>query len=510
MDVSTVPSFRLWLLAFVGFFLLHAGWAFATPYNGPPDEQEHTLRAAGIMHGELIGDPVLFGKRLGFGGMHTGPASLQRGWCFPTKVNVAADCEPEPGGDQTARSHHTRASWYNPIYYGVTGWPLGLWPNWTGILLTRLLTGAAVAALLACALVVAVRWTRHRALVAGLVVAVTPTLASLGGAINPNGVEIAAGVALFTALIAVVHEQREGVNRAAVALAGVSAGVLVTPRFTGVLWLLVILGVILVPSSRDRLAVLARSRPVRFWAAVAGVCTLLSVAWTIFAAPDSDFMATPTTHFSLTEVLRYAVLDHMWPDVANQMVAVPGWSELAMPRLVYLVWFATLGMLFLGGLVLGHRVDRWRLLALLFACFTPLLALEILTVNYVGWFNQGRYFLSAAVGLPLLGAYILAHRSFTAEQIRTTTRLLATLLLPIHFFCLAYSMTRWNSGLRSLNPFNGSWSPPLGTALPLAMAAVAIAVMFLVYWRASRIPTPQPAPAESSGHSTQREPVSHV
>jgi hypothetical protein len=30
------------------FLLLPAAWAVAAPYNGPPDEQEHGVRAAGV------------------------------------------------------------------------------------------------------------------------------------------------------------------------------------------------------------------------------------------------------------------------------------------------------------------------------------------------------------------------------------------------------------------------------------------------------------------------------
>jgi hypothetical protein len=483
---------RLWLLAFVGFFLLHAGWSFATPYNGPPDEMQHALRTAGILNGEIIGE------RTPDGAIQTVPASLSLGWCFPTKVNVAADCELEPGGDQRPVLVNTSAGRYNPVYYLVTSWPLGPWPNWTGILLSRLLNGAAMAALLACAVVGAARWIRHRALLAGAVVAITPMVAHLGGAINPNGVEIAAAVALFVALIAVVHEQREGVNRAAVALAGVSACVVVTPRFTGVLWLAVILGVVLVPSSWARAKVLIRSRPVRVWSVVVGLSFVASLAW-IFVSGSADPLGEDRG-YTATMIMRTALMD-MWPNVANQMVGVMGWAETLMPRLVYVVWFAAVGLLVLGGLVLGSRVERWRLLALFFGAFTPLLTMEVLTANQIGWFNQGRYFLPGAVGLPLLGAYILARHGGTAEQSRTLTRGLAVLLLPIHLGCLAYTMSRWQSGLRSLNPFEGSWSPPYGSVLPLVLATVGIAVLMTFYWMASKVP---PAPAAMV---EDREPV---
>ena len=102
---------RLWLLAFVGFWLLHAGWALATPLNGPPDELQHVIRAAGVMQGEIRAEHI---------GWQNVPASLDRGWCFPTKVTVPASCEREPGGDETIKQVPTTASLYNPVYYAVT------------------------------------------------------------------------------------------------------------------------------------------------------------------------------------------------------------------------------------------------------------------------------------------------------------------------------------------------------------------------------------------------------
>jgi predicted membrane protein DUF2142 len=475
------------VLAFMGFWLLHAGWAVATPYNGPPDEIQHALRAAGILNGDIIGEPTSAGA------VQTVPVGLNRELCFSTHVDVAADCAPEPGGERILERVNTIAGRYNPVYYLVTSWPLGPWPNWTGILLARMINGAVMAALLACAVVGAARWFRHRALLAGAVVAVTPVVAHLGGAINPSGVEITAAVALFVALIALVHEQREGVNRAAVALAGVSACVLVTPRFTGVGWLAVILGVLLIPSRWARVKALARSRPVQVWTVVVGLSVLASAAW-IFAGRS---VAPQDWEHGYTAkiIIRTALLD-AWPNVANQMVGVMGWNETLMPRLVYVVWFAAVGLLVLGGLALGSRVERWRLLALFTGTFAPLLTVELLKANGLGFFNQGRYFLPGAVGLTLLGAYILARHGGSAEQSRTLTRGLAVLLLPIHVGCLAYTMCRWQSGLRSLNPFEGSWSPPLGSALPLILAAVGVGVLLAGYWLASRVPEPSPVIAD--------------
>lgn len=496
---------RLWLVAFIGFCLLHAAWAFAAPFDGPPDEEQHALRAAGVMYGEIVAENR----------GHTVPRSLDKNndatganrSCFPMQVTVPASCAEQPGGDTSTMRRYVTAALYNPVYYATVGWPIGLWPEWKGIMLARLINGALMAAMLAFAVVAAVRWTRHRAVLAGLVAAVTPMTAHLGGAINPNGIEITSGVALAVALIALLHEKREDVNRAAVALAGVSASVLVTPRFSGVMWLLVILGVMLVPVSWQRLKYLVKQRVVRVWIGVVVLATIASAFWTLYT--NAAEVAKLDYGYSMKDVLKTAFLD-VWPNVANQMVGVMGWAETLMPRLVYVVWFSALGLLVLGALVVGKRSQRWRMTALFIGTFVPYISMEIVLINQTSWFNQGRYFLPGAVGIPLLAAHILAHRVLTAEHFRSMTRLLAFLLVPIHLLCLAYTMTRWQSGLAILNPLKGSWEPPYGSVLPLVLGAVAVAVLLAMYWTASRLPkAPEDAPEAESGARAEvaEEPV---
>lgn len=287
-------------------------------------------------------------------------------------------------------------------------------------------------------------------------------------------------------------------NRAAVALACVSAAALVTPRFLGAMWLAIILVSVLIPSRMGRIKELARSKIVRLWSLVAVIAVLASVGWTRLVSG----VGVPTYHPNdpFKQNLKVAVLE-IWPNVVNQMVAVTGWSEVLMPRLIYVAWFMGAGLLILGGFAMGARRDRLSLLALLLGSFIPLLAAELLLVSQIGWFNQGRYFLAGAAGLPILGAYIMANRGITAVQMRSMTRMLAVLLVPIHLICLMYTMTRWQSGLTSLNPLKGSWLPQYGAVLPLVLGVLGCALVFATYWVASRIPAELP-PAEDESPST--------
>lgn len=498
--MSTRPGLRIWLIAFTGFFLLHAGWAYAAPFDGPADEAAHAERAADVNLGRLLPNAA---------GNDYVPRSIVRPRCFEQNIGIPANCVEQPGGDSALVLVDNYVAYYNPVYYWVTGWPVAIWPDWTGILLARLLTGAVMAGLLAAAVVAACRWSRHRALLGGLVVAATPMLVSLGGAINPNGVEIAAGVALFAGLIPLLLEPRESLNRGAVTLVGISASILVTPRALGPLWLGLDLGAVLIGCSWTQLRALARERVVRIWAGVVGLSLLAALAWDVVGDPLSTVIRDPQ-HLTFSEIIRAAVID-MWANDANQMIGVTGWSELLQPRLVYVAWFTAAGILVLGGFVFGNRKDRLRMGGLFVGTFIPLLGYELVTANE-GWFNQGRYFLPGAVGVPLLGAHVLARR-LGAADLRSLTRTLAVLLLPIQFVVLAYTMCRWQSGLQLLNPLKGSWLPPLGPVLPLALGAAGVVVLCFVFWRSagavstagdlqhSSEETPEMLPSLSAGSS---------
>ncbi|MEU7525225.1 DUF2142 domain-containing protein [Saccharothrix sp. NPDC042600] len=481
---------RLWLIAFIGFTLLHAAWAFAAPYDGPPDEEMHALRAAGVYNGSVIADETR---------SQTVPSSLDTNnavengvlvhrVCFPMKVNVPASCAEEPGGDQTLVDRYVTQARFNPVYYFAIGWPLKIWPEWRGIVGARLMNGALMAAMLACAVVAAVRWSRHRALLAGIVVAVTPMTAHLGGSINPNGLEITAGLCLAVSLIALLHERKdaEEVNRAAVALAAVSATVIVMPRFSGVLWLFVIGAAMLLPAKWQRVKTLVRARSVRIGLVAVALAGIASLAWTYFAKTAS--ILGPDRNYPVKEVVKFALQD-MWPNVVNQMIGVMGWAETLQPRLIYPVWFAAFGALVIGALIVGTRVDRWRVVLLFLGTFVPLLGAELFFLDQIGWFSQGRYFLPGAITIPVLAAHVLAKNALTAEHFRSATRIFALLLLPIHLVCVPWTMIRWQSGFAIMNPFKGSWVPPYGHVVPLASALLGVLVLGVMYWWASRLPS---------------------
>ena len=469
-----------WLLAFAGFFLLGGAWAIAAPYEGTPDEADHTYRAVGIAYGGWIAKDGIW---------QTVPRSLLSPRCWAGKPTQPANCSPEPGGDASTRRTATAAGRYNPAYYAVIGWPLRLWPSWTGILLARLLSVALVAALLGGALHSALRWSRFPFLGTGLLAATTPMTMHMAGGINPCGIEIAAGTALFATLIPLFLDETAPLRRAQLYLAGVAAAVLAVVRAFGPMWLVVILGVLLVPNRRALFSRLRHSRAVLACGVLATLGLAVGVGWTLLAKTGKPESVNLPGHFTFAEALRFEIA-HRVGAYAQEMVGVMSWLDTPMPGWIYLVWWSALGFFTLAVLAFGRWLDRWRVVALTAAAFGVPVFLDSILVNTYGFISQGRYVLPIAAGIPMIGAFVISARDILSPA-RTTafTRTLVLLLLPLQLFCLAFTMVRWQSGTpadihaKTANPLAGPWHPPLGSLAPLLVACVGLFLLGFCYWR---------------------------
>lgn len=478
---------RIWVVGFIGFFLVNAAWALAAPYDGVMDEMEHVFRAAAVVRGELM--PPLSSDDYGTGAVVMVPASLVRVNCWAGRAGARpATCASEPGGDRRLVSTVSRTGRYHPAYYALVGWPLRWWPNWPGVMLARLLSAALVAAFLAAALACAAQWSRHRLMVAGVLVAVTPMTPHLAGSVNPNGLEVAAGVALFAALVPLLVRPAAGTAPEAadakvLPVAGLAAVTLLTVRPGGPLWFAIALAVLLVPTSRARLAALWSRAATRTWVMAIAVAGAGALAWTTLMRANQ--LGAPTVErYSFIDALKIEIIGRWW-GYYEQAIGYGAWNDARLPSPVYLIWSAAISGLVLSALVLGGWTDRWRLAAL--ALGGMLVPTTILAANsdVYGPIGMGRYFLPVLVGVPILAAYVLAACGVTARHARSAVRM-AVLLLPLHLVALVATMVRWQAGVGPvprINPLRGSWHPPLGSALPLLTAAAGLVVLGVLAWR---------------------------
>jgi hypothetical protein len=507
---------RQWTLAFLGFFLVFSAWAYAAPYDGPPDEVQHAIRAAGVVSGQIAPAPthVQWGRgNAGTGAVQRVPGGLLHpATCWGFEPGKSAACAvPVSGGP--VEDVPTSAGRYNPVYYLAVGAPLRVWPGWFGLVFSRTISAGLSAALLACAFVALIRWSRHGLMLAGLITATSPMLAHLAGAVNPNGLEIAAGIGLFSAAIPLLLGPVGGADRALAStmsstplvwLAGVSAALLATVRSLGPLWLLAGLFALLVPQSRAALRQLWSRPLVRRFTAVVVASLAFAVAWILIMKTGEVVSArNGGYHYGVGQAaLMYF---QNWEIYLMGMVGVAGWFDIRMPTPFYLAWICSTASLVLFALVVGTRAERWRFLVIFGGGLVVPGVLQVSQANVTGFIIGGRYMMPLMVAAPLLGAFILERRLMGAGPSQSLVRLFCLLLLPIHLVLLVYAMVRWqrgaaiNPGISHLNPLTGEWHPPSGSVTPLVIMLAGLAVLGWTFWRGPAVVAALRDPANVSG-----------
>ncbi|OLE29269.1 MAG: hypothetical protein AUG49_00010 [Catenulispora sp. 13_1_20CM_3_70_7] len=261
---------RPWLLALLGFFLVAAAWAFASPMSSSPDEPSHIVKAAATARGESVNSTTRHEVKAGFEKTWLGyplPAKYATldamSACFRNKL-VSASCGKKFGTDDTTAIVETSAGNYNPAYYLPVGLPSLVLPGVGALYGMRLMSALLNSALLAAAVGIAAGWRRPGWPVLGVVVCGTPMTLFLSGTVNSNGMEATAAVLAWTAGLSLALDTgpKPGqVTRRAVALA-VGGALLANTRSLGVLFTLSVLVVLaVVVNSPPRLRVLASSAP---------------------------------------------------------------------------------------------------------------------------------------------------------------------------------------------------------------------------------------------------------
>jgi hypothetical protein len=352
----------------------------------------------------------------------------------------------------------------------MVGAPLVLRPDYGGILLARLLSALLSALLLASAVWLALRSGR-RLLAAAVLLTVTPTALSLAGAINPNGLEIAAGVLVGTALATMLTGRDD---RATVWLAGVGSVLLLTVRQLGPVLLAMVVGAALLLAGRDRIAGLARRHDVRW---ILGGSWLAGVGfagwWLLYSGGAVAVGQDNPTPLSASHVLTRLAVQRI-PSYLKQMVAKFSYGEFDVPLLLIVSWYLMIAVVVVVALRSAGGRSRMVVGGLGVACIGTLVALDLHYLPRYGWFSQGRYAMPAAVGVLLFAA--VAGR--IDDRYGRLTVAVAALTVPLQVFVLASVMTRFQAGVGApLDPFEGSWRPAAGPVLPLAGLLVGTVVL---------------------------------
>ena len=479
-----------WCVLCLAFFLISAGWALALPVDGTYDEAQHLIRAYGAASGQLYSPPAAAAR--GGGAWYDVPRSL-----LPDNVNCpwkgedarakrSAACQHTPPDDTSLHRVGTTAGRYNPVYYLPVGIPMVLLPHTTGILLGRLVSGLMSAMLLASATVIALR-LRNRLMIVAIVLAATPMTVNLSGAINPNGLEIAAGVLLWATLLALLRTPDGTFDnrtiRRLLILAAIAASLLLTLRALGPLWLVGILVTTLIVAVPGRLAALIRR--IDTWVLLVVVALVAGyAAWWLAFSGVTEAVPTRGGSEPLENMIRLMLVDRssFWTD---QIVGVFSYGETRLPSWLTVFWYAMVAALVLPAALLAPRRERWAVAGVGIASVLALVAFEVVYYPTLNWAQHGRYVMPLGVGLLLVAAVVGRY----ATALRPTgqlalLRMVAIGTAPLHLFALALVMTRFQSGPGApLSPFTGEWLPPTGPVVPFLAT---VAGLLVLVWYAFR------------------------
>jgi hypothetical protein len=437
-----------------------------------PDEGAHMIRAAGILHGELSGTLTATGDRV------FEVPSVLNGFadppCYAFRPTQTASCMKIPSSGGTVEERTTAAS-YPPFYHALVALPLLLDHGVSGLYMMRAMSAIMVAALLALAVVNAIRIGRPSFPLLGLAVAITPMALFLGGTVNPSGPSIAAGTAAWIGGYLLMRETQIPVARSVAAFAGPLC-VLLLLRRDAVLWALVVLVAVCTMATAARLVELAHSRRAQLWTIAIGMSAALQLA-TSGGQMAGSFVSNVRTQTAPS--LSNALGD--FPRLLREMVGVFGYLDVQLPAPVYHVWLILVGLVVLMAIGWTSR----RMVLILVGLLVAIVAVPTAIGTFRPLYMQGRYILPVAVGLPIVAGCVLAeHR----DRQLISRRLLATCLgivAALQIVSFHLQLRRYSAGIDSDWWYfsEANWEPPVATAwvLTLLYAALVIAGSTLLY-----------------------------
>lgn len=450
----------------------------ATPPMGVPDEPSHAYHAAAVARGQLTGDPAPYPS---WKFVEVPLALKQAGTnpCFAGHPTQSASCLTQLSDSGRLVRVYTTAGTYNPLYYFPVGLPSLVLRGSAVLYGMRLVSAAINAALLAAAAVALVGMRSRLFGLLGLGVGVTPMVVFLSGAVNPSGMEIAAGGMTLAWLSNVAARARDGrsigTQMIPLAIGGV---VLANTRAIALAWLFAYV----VATLADRVVLLRLIRRPAFWigGGVVAAGAVVSLAWTI----GTNTLTASAKGPNAGESFLRAFLQMVEGSVSSvgDYVGVFGWLDTVLPTGATLLWSGAVLALVAAALVLA-RGRTWRA-ALIMALALVLLPAIIQgrAAHSFGFIWQGRYNLALVLGLTIAAGVALDAafpRAALAHPARRFAMFAVTLLSVLHLFVFLWVARRyvvgesagWSAMLRA-----PQWEPPGTWYLWALVMLVAVAL----------------------------------
>ncbi len=478
------------LIAWAWVFGCFMTWSLATPFWSSPDAPAHDLMAWHVGHGNLLPEPTdVLHAGVTSNAVTRAPQGLVRSAdtvdCYAHEPRVAAGCMSEPGDDPALVDFVNPAGRNFPTYYLATGWPSTLVGGEGGLWAMRV-AAAAVAALFV-AWAASAAWTRARPMTAmvGLIVSLTPMAAYLGGAINPNALEITAAMALAATSVVFLREPDTWLGRVMYRRAMIAAGVMVTIRLLSPVWVLVWVAAFVLLADRQAWN-RVRTRRGMAWAAVPFLGVVFNVVWT-YSSALTDYQAEPKHALSWTQAFwaSKAQIDE-FASVATQ-VGTFGWLDTALPSSSY--YYYALTVVFLVAVAWVFLPGREALVTawLLFAAYLVPIALQAGQWNTNGAVWQGRYTLPLSVMIAIMTLMLAADRLHApgvvalARRFTTVLPLAMMVVLWVHVSAFTVQLRRNIKGVYGRAPAEEHWAPVVPAEVLVLLLVLLLGTAWLAF-----------------------------
>ena len=493
--MPTPPALpRAWMVFLISWALLTALttlWAIATPPGASPDEPAHMVKAASVVRGAFNNAGTAQGSEVD---VPQYVAWTHAQTCTAFRPTVTAACiQAPPGDDAEIVDSTTTAGRYNPVYYLLVGWPTLLIPDAWGIYAMRIVSSAIVSVFLALTAVVVAGWTRRMLPVIGLGAGLTPMMLFLSGSVNPNALEVAATLATFAAVAAVILRPDPALLAQRATIAAVAGVIAANTRAISPLWVAIAVLVPLILASREQLRGLVRSRPVLIAAGVIAAGAAAALLWlrltsTVSTTADAGGEAPDVPYAGSSPLFGIALMLVRFGAHLQEMIGVFGWLDTGLPVEVYALWGLLFGSLAVWAIaLLRARSLAFALVVIALVPIVPAL-IQGAFITSGGWIWQGRYALPVLV-VALLGLGLVladATRSLSARTAGILTGLASGIWAVCHVLAYITSMQRYSVGAGEswwtmiVAP---EWQPPGGLVPLLVLFTLLAAGTGVLGWR---------------------------
>lgn len=472
---------QVFWMSFGVLFLLMAAWAFYVPAMAAADEPAHMWKAVATVRGQIVNPEILGTREVTIPEMYRDAQDFMCNAFHPDAPESICDVSKvfsheTPDGIRRVVSP---AALYNPLYYGMVGWPSLLPDNLLNIYLMRLIS-ATVSALFFAWGFRALRQADIPALgMVAATAAVTPAAVFLCSVINPQALEISAAFALWCQLLLVIRRpDPELLGRRMWLLAFIAIMFANSRGLSPFFLALIVISCVALQPWRFTWRVIKERRS---WLPIliTFVGTVAASAW-VLVTNGLEGGGGPDAAPNLT--FRYVFKWTLYSSdtYVQQIVGTFGWMDTAMP----MWWVILFSVAFVASMMLLWTVGSWHERAvvmgsgLIFCVLVPA-ALHGREARVIGWMWQGRYIFPVLIGLPVLVAYVLQAR-LARRRISIGRRLLLSwslLFVVTHVAGLIITMHRYINGIYGSWRYitKDSWLPPV----PLWGAGVAMVLFFV-------------------------------